>query len=186
MTNDELLEVIQQAARDGVMKLDLTFKGLTSLPKSIGQLMTLTWLDLSFNQLTSLPESEASKYRIKAKNVQIVENNTGGEVIAEKYATDPAFTETLTQIVQILATLQQNHPTATQAEAEDIIEAEIVELKTKQPNKWQTFRRELFSRERWLNGGKAALTETGKHYADKSAFYKALIAFFDRFTANED
>jgi internalin A len=52
---DEVLQMIKQAARDGVTRLDLSGVGLTSLPTVIGQLTNLTDLVLSNNQLTSLP-----------------------------------------------------------------------------------------------------------------------------------
>jgi internalin A len=55
MTNDELLQAIRKAAKDGVTKLDLSRKRLTTLPAEISQLTNLNWLDLSGNQLTTLP-----------------------------------------------------------------------------------------------------------------------------------
>jgi hypothetical protein len=131
------------------------------------------------------PMSETSKYIINAEIVQIVETNSG-EVIAKKYANDPAFTDALTEIVQILTTLQQKYPTATETEAEEIIEAEFTEIKTQQPKKWETFRRQLLNRERWFNGGKAALSETAKHYLENNVFSKAGIAFLEGFSADED
>lgn len=132
---------------------------------------------------TTNPMSDGSKYQIEAEIVQIIENNPG-EVIAKKYASDPAFTEALAEIVQILQNLEQRYPNATEAEAESIIEAEFEEIKATQPNRWQIFRQQLLNRERWFNGGKAALTETAKHYADRSVFYKAGIAFLDEFSAD--
>jgi internalin A len=55
MTNEEVLEVIEQAARDRSTRLNLSGKGLTSIPAEIGQLTHLSWLDLDSNQLTNLP-----------------------------------------------------------------------------------------------------------------------------------
>ncbi|MFN6537482.1 MAG: COR domain-containing protein [Nostoc sp. EkiNYC01] len=55
MTNEELLQIIQQAATDEVTQLDLSGKGLTTLPGEIGQLSKLRSLDLSINQLSTLP-----------------------------------------------------------------------------------------------------------------------------------
>ncbi|QHG21191.1 COR domain-containing protein [Nostoc sp. ATCC 53789] len=129
--------------------------------------------------------SDSSKYSIKADVVQIIENNPG-EVIAKKYASDPGFAQALTEITQILKTLQQNYPTATEAEAQEIIEAEFEEIRVNQPTKWQKFRRQLLTRERWFNGGKAALSEAAKHYVDNNVFYKAGLAFLDGFSASEE
>jgi len=55
MTNEELLRVIEQAAREKVTALDLSHEGLTVLPPEIGQLTSLTQLNLSGNKLTALP-----------------------------------------------------------------------------------------------------------------------------------
>ena len=129
--------------------------------------------------------SDSSKYSIKADVVQIVESNQG-EVIAKKYASDPNFAEAITEVIQILKTLQQNHPTATEPEAHEIIDAEFEEIRTKQPNKLLMLRRQLLNRERWFNGGKAALSETAKHYVEGNVFYKAGLAFLDGFSADED
>ncbi|MGB5915648.1 MAG: leucine-rich repeat domain-containing protein, partial [Phormidesmis sp.] len=65
MTHDELLQVIRQAARDGVTELDLSGNELKELPAEIGQLTQLEKLTLGKfdeqtfqsvgNQLSSLP-----------------------------------------------------------------------------------------------------------------------------------
>ncbi|MEH2160299.1 MAG: COR domain-containing protein [Nostoc sp.] len=55
MTNEELLQIIEQAARDKVTELDLSDKGLITLPPEIGQLTNLQTLHLIDNQLSSLP-----------------------------------------------------------------------------------------------------------------------------------
>ncbi|MEO0433938.1 MAG: leucine-rich repeat domain-containing protein, partial [Cyanobacteria bacterium J06656_5] len=70
MNQQQLLEKIKQAAREGATSLDLSFnnpisslpligrffgKPIDSLPAEIGQLSNLTSLDLRFNQLSSLP-----------------------------------------------------------------------------------------------------------------------------------
>ncbi|MEH2151032.1 COR domain-containing protein [Nostoc sp.] len=56
MTNEELLEIIEQAVRDKVTTLDLSHKDLKKLPEEIGKLTNLEILDLRYNQLSSLPE----------------------------------------------------------------------------------------------------------------------------------
>jgi HEAT repeat protein len=129
--------------------------------------------------------SETGKYNFKAEVVQIVENNSG-EVIAKKYANDPALLQTINEITQVLANLQKAHPTATEAEAKDIIEAEFKEIQNNQPNRWTTFRQQLLNRDRWLNGGKATISEIAKHYAENNVFLIAGVAFLDGFSADEE
>jgi Leucine-rich repeat (LRR) protein len=55
MTEAELLQLIEQAAREGWTELDLNRKGLTSLPGEIRQLQKLTALYLRYNSLNTLP-----------------------------------------------------------------------------------------------------------------------------------
>jgi internalin A len=113
-----------------------------------------------------------------------VAGNVEGDQII--HAASPDLNPALAEILQILSQLQQQHPTATAAEATDIIEAEFKQIKTQKPQQWQTLRRQLLNRERWFNGGKAALTETTKHFVEGNVFYKAGIAFLEGFSADED
>ncbi|MEH2290733.1 MAG: leucine-rich repeat domain-containing protein, partial [Nostoc sp.] len=55
MTNEELLQIIEQAAREKATELNLSNNQLSSLPPEISQLSNLTWLSLNNNQLSSLP-----------------------------------------------------------------------------------------------------------------------------------
>jgi internalin A len=55
VTNEELLQIIEQAARKKVTQLDLHNNQLSSLPPEISELSNLTWLFLNNNQLSSLP-----------------------------------------------------------------------------------------------------------------------------------
>src|SRR5713101_8333028 len=55
MTDEELLQIIKQAAEEQWTELDLSGKGLASLPAEIGKLTRLVKLHLRENQLTTLP-----------------------------------------------------------------------------------------------------------------------------------
>ncbi|MGX9727959.1 MAG: COR domain-containing protein [Candidatus Electronema sp. VV] len=55
MTNEELLKVIEEAKASGATVLNLSNKGITTLPHELFQLTSLTDLFLSRNQLTILP-----------------------------------------------------------------------------------------------------------------------------------
>lgn len=56
MTNEELLDVIEKAAKEGATSLNLSEKKLTTLPKEIGNLTHLTALSLNDNPLISPPQ----------------------------------------------------------------------------------------------------------------------------------
>ena len=55
MTEEEVLEIIEEAARDGRTQLDLSFRGIRTLPVEIGKLTRLTTLWASNGRLTSVP-----------------------------------------------------------------------------------------------------------------------------------
>ncbi|MEH2149406.1 leucine-rich repeat domain-containing protein [Nostoc sp.] len=55
MTNEEVLQIIAQAAKEKATELDLSDNQLSSLPPEICQLSNLTTLSLFNNQLSSLP-----------------------------------------------------------------------------------------------------------------------------------
>ena len=55
MTAEELLQVIKQAAQDGLEDLNLGDQGLQFLPPEIGELKALRSLQLYQNQLSCLP-----------------------------------------------------------------------------------------------------------------------------------
>jgi len=65
MEEKELLEIIEEAARDGRKQLDLRDKGIKSLPVEIGRLRNLKKLYLSENQLTSVPKELGQLTNIK-------------------------------------------------------------------------------------------------------------------------
>ena len=56
MNQQEILELIEQAATDGRAELDLSNNGLTELPPTIGKLIDLASIDISYNQLETLPK----------------------------------------------------------------------------------------------------------------------------------
>ncbi|HZI18624.1 MAG TPA: COR domain-containing protein [Pyrinomonadaceae bacterium] len=53
---DEVSALIEQARVEGALSLDLSFKELTQVPASVGNLTQLQSLNLSYNNLTHLPE----------------------------------------------------------------------------------------------------------------------------------
>ena len=55
MQRDEVIKLLEEAARTGQTKFDLSSNHLGELPAEIGQLTNLTTLDLNHNQLSELP-----------------------------------------------------------------------------------------------------------------------------------
>ena len=72
MSDEELEEIIEKARIDRATRLDLSFKQLTNLPESIGNLSNLTVLYLSDNQLANLPESIGNLSNLTVLN--LIEN----------------------------------------------------------------------------------------------------------------
>jgi internalin A len=80
MNQEELLKLIEQAAKDGWIKLNLGGKHLTSLPNKIGQLKNLKELKLHDNNLTYVP---AEIGQLKNLTVVYLRNNNLTSVPAE-------------------------------------------------------------------------------------------------------
>lgn len=140
--------------------------------------------------------NSSSKYNFpNAKNVRVfesvdtyVENQTSSLSSSAISASEVAeIFEGLHIITCILERLyQKNILPKSEAEAIEIIEAEFSEIEKAEPNKITQLRTQVLNRERWFNGGKAALSEVAKHYLEEHVFAKAFLAFLDGFSADED
>ncbi len=143
--------------------------------------------DLLHDQLNHIKEkleimTDGSKYNFpNAQKVQIFEKvETYHE---HNYAAQPDKSKAVAEMHQLLESLERQYPIVTEAEAKNIIEAEIVSIQTCEPQRWQMLRKELLNRERWFNGGKAALVEATQTLADK-LWLNVLVAFLDGFSAD--
>ena len=57
MVSDEVLRMIEEAARNNSKGLDLSWQGLTEIPMEVFQLQNLTFLSLSYNQIVEIPDA---------------------------------------------------------------------------------------------------------------------------------
>lgn len=118
--------------------------------------------------------------------------NLGGTVEGDQnvtqnnYTTNPQLETALQDLKNTLAELQKQHPNVTQeAEAIEIIEAEIAELSpvgSKLSLLWQ----QLLNPKRHLQASKAGVMEMAKHYLDESAFGKGAIAYLDTLSSKPE
>lgn len=70
VTRAEVLAIIDHAAHENSLDLDLSSCGISELPDEIAQLSNLQTLNLSGNQLTSLPESIGRLTNLQVLNLQ--------------------------------------------------------------------------------------------------------------------
>jgi hypothetical protein len=128
--------------------------------------------------------SEVPKYDLRGANIgNFAETVQGNQIATQNINTGtPEMTEAIATFQQILQDLHQKHPAATEAQAPLIMRAELEEIKRNQPNRWVILRRDLFNRERWFQGGKAAVTEVVKHLTETNVFAKGAIAFLEGFS----
>ena len=70
MRRDDILKLIEEAARTGQTELDLRQNQITELPAEIGELTNLTKLDLRQNQISELPTSIAQLTNLTKLNLK--------------------------------------------------------------------------------------------------------------------
>ncbi|MGB3493497.1 MAG: hypothetical protein WBA57_12260 [Elainellaceae cyanobacterium] len=127
-----------------------------------------------------------NNFNIQSLNANNAAVNMGGTIhgdqigIQHNIAHDPQFTKAIAELSPIIEKLQRQQP-ATDAEANAILEAEFTELQRTQPDKLALLQRQLLNRDRWFNGGKAALTELTKTLADK-LLLNVFIAFLEGYS----
>ena len=90
LSHKALLTIIEQAAREGTVELDLSGKGISVLPPEIGQLTSLTHLNLSNsyntknkNQLTELPPEIGQLTNLQSINLDNNQLTTLPEAIGQ-------------------------------------------------------------------------------------------------------
>ncbi|BAY98896.1 Miro domain-containing protein [Tolypothrix tenuis PCC 7101] len=96
MTNEELLQVIEEAARNSVTELNLSGYGLTILPPEIGKLSNLRSLNIRENQLSSLPSEIGKLSNLRSLNLSSNQlSSLAGEIgqLSELQTLDLSFNQ---------------------------------------------------------------------------------------------
>ena len=127
------------------------------------------------------PMSDAPKFDLRGAQIGNLADTVQGDQVYNAAASHD-FAAALTEVRQLLETLQQKYPTATAADAPIIMRAELESMQTNQPQQWAMVKRNLLSRDRWLKGGKAAVLEVTKDLAEKNTLVKGAIAFLEAFS----
>ncbi len=102
--------------------------------------------------------------------------------IQHNHTSPQNLTAAAKEIQELLEYLTQTYPTATEAEIPSILNTELVKMERDRPQQWAILRKDLLNRERWFQGGKAAVIEATKQLAEKSIIVKTAIAFLEAFS----
>jgi predicted NACHT family NTPase len=122
------------------------------------------------------------------------QNYTTIETQNNYFETDDTLRQEIVELNQFIAELETKYPNVnTEAEAEKILDAEIVEVQTGNPTRWQTIcrqwsllKRQLFNPERHLQAAKATAVEVIKSACEKSLIAKAVITYLDKLSETPD
>lgn len=136
--------------------------------------------------------SETSKYQNQFNfNKEVCNVNAGDTTIQRdqigilnNYPQQQDTEQALSELKPIFEKINRQNSTTNEQQVTDIIEVEFREIERSQPVKWQEILRQLISLKRWLNGSKAATSETIKHYFNDSVQAKAFIAFLEAFSGD--
>ena len=144
------------------------------------------WLTTWLQQIQSTPANPMSNINF---NAPIGNVNTGNTTIQRdqigiqhNYVSPQNLAAAAKDIQELLEHLAQTYPSATETEIPSILNTELVKMERDQPQRWATLRKDLLNRERWFQGGKAAVTEATKQLTEKSVVVKSAIAFLEAFS----
>jgi len=104
------------------------------------------------------------------------------------FGADDDLKQQTADLHQFIAELETKHPQVqTEAAANEIVDAEIITVQTKDSSRWQILRqqmlllkRQLFNPDRHLQAAKATLIEVTKAAYEKSLIAKAIITYIDK------
>lgn len=101
--------------------------------------------------------------------------------------TNPELQKALDDLRDFVGFCNEQHPQlATEAEAQKVIDAEIVADPAPQPNRWQNLRQQLCNRDRHLQAFKATVMEVAKHEFENNIVVKAILTYLDKLSETPD
>jgi hypothetical protein len=126
--------------------------------------------------------SETPKYDFRGAKIGSIADNVQGDQVSYQFNLAEAnLDEELTEIQQILNTLQQKHSQASESEASAIIEAEFREIKQRKPWQWEN----LLNLKRLRKGSKTAALKVGEHFSEENVWGKAFLGFLEGISDEE-
>jgi len=127
--------------------------------------------------------SNNTTYNINnVRNLQVNEKISGGEVNVNKFESNSETQQSVSLIKNTLDKLANQHPNLTEPQANEIVDVEFTALRTQNPMQWGVVVQQLLNKERWCNGGRAALISAAEHFSGNNVIYKAVLAFLDKFS----
>jgi HEAT repeat protein len=130
-------------------------------------------------------------------NINTGEVNIQGDQVGIQhnyFGADPALSAQITDLQQLIADLEIQHPNPAGEEAAlAIVNNALTTIQTQQPDRWQKIRhqttvlkQQLLNPERHLQASKATLVEVTKAAWEKSLIVKAVITYLDKFSETPD
>jgi HEAT repeat protein len=148
------------------------------------------------------PMSETAKNQPVFNIGQVSNINTGdvniqGDQVGIQhnyFGTDPALSEQIADLQQLIADLEIQHPhPAGEESVMAIANTALTEIQNQQPDRWQKIRhqatilrQQLLNRERHFQAAKATLVELAKDACEKNPIVKAVITYLDKFSETPD
>jgi hypothetical protein len=149
------------------------------------------------NPMSEIPKNQPIFNIDQVGNINTGDVNIKGDQIGIQhnyFGTDPALSEQIADLQQLIADLELQHPNpAGEAAALAIVDNALTTIQTQQPDRWQKIRyqttilkQQLLNPDRHLQASKATLVEVTKAAWEKSLIVKAVITYLDKFSETPD
>jgi HEAT repeat protein len=149
------------------------------------------------NLMSETPKNQPIFNIGQVGNINTGDVNIQGDQIGIQhnyFGTDPALSEQIADLQQLIADLEVQHPHPIGEEsALAIVDNALTKIQTQQPDRWQkicqqttVLKQQLLNPDRHLQASKATLVEVTKAAWEKSLIVKAVITYLDKFSETPD